>query len=116
VNRLGCSHTPRTTVELVLALERKTNHDNCPSPLHLQLADLCRVCAIQSLAGEGEVCDSAAPALSYTDSVSRYAADMCSSEMTATIQWLQTTGMTNEEWQLTKFTHCNLSEISRLQD
>jgi hypothetical protein len=51
-------------VELVLAPEWKTDRDGCPGPLHLQLADLCHDCALQSIAGEGDACDNAAPAQS----------------------------------------------------
>jgi hypothetical protein len=86
VTRLGRSRAPPTTVELVLAPERKTDHDGRPGPLHLRLADLRRVCALQSLAGEGEVCGSAAPTSSYADAVSTYAANMCTSAMTAAIR------------------------------
>jgi hypothetical protein len=85
VTCLGCSHAPLTTAELVLAPERKTDHDGHPGPLHLQLADLHHVCALQSLAGEGDVCNNAAPAHSYADAVSTYATNMCTSEMTAAI-------------------------------
>jgi hypothetical protein len=86
VTRLGRSRAPPTTVELVLAPERKTDHDGHPGPLHLRLADLHCVCALQSLAGEGEVYDNAAPASSYADAVSTYSANMCTSEMTAAIR------------------------------
>jgi hypothetical protein len=109
VTRLGRSRAPPTTVELVLAPERKTDHDGRLGPLHLPLADLCRVCALQSLAGEGEVCD-AVPARSYADAVATYAANMCNSEMTAAIRRLQTAGMTDEERHLKKFTRRNLPE------
>ncbi len=86
MTRLGRSRAPPTTVELVLAPERKTDHDGHPGPLHLRLADLHCVCALQSLAGEGEVYDNAAPASSYADAVSTYSANMCTSEMTAAIR------------------------------
>jgi hypothetical protein len=97
---------------LPLHLEWKTDHDGRPGPLHLRLADLRRVCALQSLAGEGEVCGNAAPASSYADAVDTYATNMCTSEMTAAIRRLQTAGMTDEEQKLTKFFRRNLLKLS----
>jgi hypothetical protein len=69
VTCLGCSCAPPTTVELVLALERNPDHDGCPGPLHLRLADLRCVCAL----GEGDIHDNAIPARSYANAISTYA-------------------------------------------
>jgi hypothetical protein len=112
VNHLGHSRAPLTTVELVLAPERKTDHDGHPGPLHLRLADLHRVCALRSIVGEGDAYNNAVPARSYADAITTYATNMCNSKITAAIRRLQSAGMTDEECNLMKFTHHNLQKLS----
>ena len=107
VTRLRRSRNPPDTIEIVLAPERKSDYDDRPGPLHLRLADLRRVCALQSVAGEGK---------DFADAISAYAADMCPYEMTAAIRRLQTAGMTDEERKLNKFTRRNLQKLSNWDD
>ena len=93
-------------VELVLAPECAADFDDYPSPLHLCLNDLCHVCALQSISGEGY------STTEFCTALDAFSSDLTDSEMTMVIHHLQTSDMTNEEYQLSKFTWHNLQYLS----
>jgi hypothetical protein len=92
--------------ELVLASEHAADFDDCPSPLHLCLNNLQHVCALQSISGEGY------SSAEFCTALNAFSSDLTDSEMTMVIHCLQTSDMTNEECQLSKFTQCNLQHLS----
>ena len=93
------------TVDLVLAPERRSDFDDRPSPLHLRMHDLRRICALQSISGEGMTF------ADYRSSLDTAASDLTEVAMSNVIHRLQTEGMTPEERRLSKFTRRNLQQL-----
>ena len=98
------SPTP-ASIDLVLAPERRSAFDDRPSPLHLRMHDLRRICALQSVSGEGMTPDG------YRTALDAFASDLSDVELSAVIHRLQTKGMTPEERLLSKFTCRNLQTL-----
>ncbi len=103
------------TIRVELAKERRTEHNPRATPLHLRMHDLQRICALQSVAGEGMTYDE------YHAAVEEFASDLTPMEMSAVIRrlrsedllinQLQAEGMTPEEQHLKKFTRANLMRL-----
>jgi hypothetical protein len=110
VSALLAGSTVPATVSLVLAPERRSSFDDRPSPLHLRMHDLRRICALQSVSGEGMTPDG------YRESLDSFASDLSDVEMASVIHRLQTEGMTEEERLLTKFTRRNLQKLTNWTD
>ena len=115
LDRLRSSPVPPATLHVELAKERRTDHNPRATPLHLRMHDLQRVCALQSVAGEGMTYDE------YRGVVDEFASDLTPMEMSAVISRLQTEDahvhrlqaetMTPEEQRLKKFTRANLMKL-----
>jgi hypothetical protein len=71
LDRLHALPSPPATIELVLAPERRSDFDDRPSPLHLRMHDLCHVCALQSVSGEGLTFDEYRSSLENLHRISR---------------------------------------------
>jgi hypothetical protein len=83
VDRLRSSSAPLTTIRVELAKERRTEHNPHATPLHLRMHDLRRICALQSVAGEGMTYDE------YNAAVDEFASDLTPMEMSAVISRLR---------------------------
>ena len=81
--KLRKAPAPPATVELVLAPERRSDYDSRPPPLHLRLSDLRRVCALQSIAGEGM------SSTEYGKQLHAFASDLSPVEMSTVIHQLR---------------------------
>ena len=119
LSRFEHSSSPPSQVEVVLAPERQSDFDDRPSPLHLRLHDLHHACALQHVAGESVPIDE------YRAAVREFEDELTTAEMTAAIhqlhhstttvadmQRLQTSTMTPEERELSRFTRRNLQKLS----
>ena len=108
LQQIYSSSHPPDTIQIELAPEKKCDHGTSrATPVHLRMHDLCRVCALQSVAGEDMTCNK------YSDALDDFASDLTYSEMSAVIsEWavcrVQSDGMTDEERSLKKFTRRNL--------
>jgi hypothetical protein len=109
VSSLLTSPSVPATVSLVLAPERRSAFDDCPSPLHLRMHDLRRISALQAVSGEGMTSNN------YRESLDAFTSES-DVNMTFVIQRLQTEDMTAEERLLSKFTRCNLQKLSNWAD
>lgn len=101
---------------VVLAPEQQAEFDDCPLPLHLRLADCCFIHFIQHASGEPS-CPSVSQTVSelYDDLEPVWVAEFISS-VKYSINWLQTTSMTDEKRALPLFT-CNcLKKLSNWSD
>jgi hypothetical protein len=67
--------------------------------------DLCHICALQSVSGEGMTPNG------YQQHLKAITADLSDIELSLVIQRLQTKAMTPEERKLLKFTRCNLQRL-----
>ena len=93
------------SVEIVLAPKHRSSFDDCPPPLHLRLQDLCRVCALQSVSGEGMTLTQ------YRSALDAFASDLSEPEMSMIIHCLQTADMTPDERNLRHMTRRNLQRL-----
>jgi len=104
--RLAALPSPPTEISVVLVPERDSRDSSKSPPLHLRLHDLRRICALQSVSGEG---------ISSSECQARIAAqmsDMSNSEMMEVIHSLKNEEMTDEEQKLTSFTRRKLKQLS----
>ena len=83
VDNLCSSSAPPTTIRVELAKERQTEHNPRATPLHLRMHDLQRICALQSVAGEGMTYDG------YHAAVDEFASNLMPMEMSAVISRLR---------------------------
>ena len=101
-----CSTSPvPSTVEILLAPEQRAAFDDRPSPLHLRMHDLRRVCALQHVSSEGKT------STEFNTALHDFDADLTDVEMSEVIHRLQTETMTMEERRLKRFTRRNLLRL-----
>jgi hypothetical protein len=96
---------PPDTIEIEIAPERKADLKDKATPLHLRLNDLHRICALQSVAGEGM------PADEYRSLIEEFASDLTPAETSEIIRHLQSDGMTAEERALPTLTRPRLMRL-----
>jgi hypothetical protein len=111
IETLRNSRAPPSTVEVVLAPERKAEFDDRPSPLHLRISDLRRVHALQHAESDLPSHMRAAVSELYDDLDPTTVADIMS-QVEYSIGRLQTDAMTDEERKLTSFTRGRLKKLS----
>ena len=90
------------SVDIVLVPEHWSSFDDWPSPLHLHLHDLCHVCALQLVSGEGMTLDQ------YHTALNAFASELSKVDMSMVIHCLQTANMRPEEWKLCCMMRWNL--------
>ena len=93
------------SVEIVLALEHRSSFNDQPPPIHLHLHDLCCICALQLVSGEGMTLDQ------YRSALDTFASELSEVKMLMVIHHLQTAGMTPEERNLSRITQRNLQRL-----
>ena len=106
LQRLQALEDPPSHVDFVFAPERRAEFDSRPTPLHLRLADLRHVCALQSVVGEGKT------SAEFQSLIAEFEDDLTPTEMSELIHRLQTNDMTPEERRLKSFTRRNLQKLS----
>jgi hypothetical protein len=127
IDLLRASSAPPSTVEVVLAPERRADFDDRPSPLHLRISDLRRIHAIQYASTSSELprTSSELPSTSselpthmrdavaelYDDLDPASIADLMA-QVEFSIGRLQTDAMTDEERKLPSFTRGRLKKLS----
>jgi hypothetical protein len=112
---IASSNTTPSTVEIVLAPERKADFDDRPSPLHLRISDLRRVHALQHAAPDLP-CNLRVAVAELYDDLDDPTVSEIMSQVQHSICKLQTDAMTDEERKLTSFSRGRLKKLSNWSD
>lgn len=110
---LRSSRTPPSTVEVVLAPERKADFDDRPSPLHLRISDLRRIHSLVHAEPSSPLSSNTRQAVEdlYADLDPTQVAEVMT-QVEFAIGRLQTDAMTDEERALPSFTRARLKRLS----